>query len=43
MKKLTPRWTILGVLLVVLVLVIREDLTQRPRQLKQLANGQVEM
>ncbi|MEW6500781.1 MAG: hypothetical protein AB1456_04800 [Thermodesulfobacteriota bacterium] len=43
MKKLAPRWAILGVLLIVLALVVRENLTKRPAKLYQLASGQVEM
>jgi len=40
---ISPRATILALLLVVLALVVRENLTKRPDKLYQLTNGQVEM
>ncbi|MFZ5775385.1 MAG: hypothetical protein ACOY3Z_07885 [Thermodesulfobacteriota bacterium] len=43
MKQLSSRWTVLILLLVVLALVIRENLTKRPASLPQLVNGQVEL
>ncbi len=43
MKPLPTRWTVFFLLLVVLALVIRENMTKRPDQLYQLASGRVEM
>lgn len=40
---MSPRIFILCLLLIVVVLIVREQLTERPKQLYQLANGQVEM
>jgi len=43
MKALSPRWTILILLLIVLALVVRENMSRRPDKLYTLANGNVEM
>ena len=42
-KSLKSRWLLFSLLLVVLALVVRENLTKRPDKLYQLVNGQVEM
>ncbi len=43
MKPLSSRWTVLILLLIVLALVIRENLSRRPARLHTLVNGNVEM
>jgi len=43
MKPLPPAWTMLALLLIVLALVLLENSRRRPAQLRQLANGNVEM